>query len=67
MVLDREAMLNRVEPDKSKQPALFEDTVHFSSPEPYHAFNWMLLHRLRKLAISSENERHEEALIIHSS
>jgi hypothetical protein len=46
LILDRVAMLNRVEPDKSKQVALYDDTVHFFSPEPYHAFNWELLSQL---------------------
>lgn len=51
-VLDRTAMVNRVEANETKQPALYEDTMHFFSPEPYHAFNWQLLDRL--LDISSD-------------
>jgi hypothetical protein len=55
MVLDRVSMLNRVEPDTSKQPALYDDSVHFLSPETYHSFNWLLLDRLPPPASSQSN------------
>lgn len=48
-ILDRVAMLNRVEPNASMQAALYADPVHFAAPDVYHAFNWQLLDRLAPL------------------
>lgn len=52
MVLDRVAMLNRVEPNATKQAALYGDPLHFSAPDVYHAFNWQLLDRFTPLPAS---------------
>lgn len=52
-VLNRLAMISRVEPDSSKQPALYNDAYHFSSADVYHAFNWQLLDSLSPLSTST--------------
>jgi hypothetical protein len=46
MVFDRVEMLKKVAPDEKKWPELYYDKLHFNTPEPYHAFNWLLLNRL---------------------
>jgi hypothetical protein len=52
-ILDRVEVLNTLEPDQAKQPALYADRWHFKSAVVYHDFNWQLLTALSPSDVSN--------------
>jgi hypothetical protein len=53
-IVDRNAVIDMLVPNKTEQSELFFDHYHFNTAEPYHAMNWDLINQLiKKLELKS--------------